>query len=76
LLYSHEYEKAKIAFDKVIAAFGDDKPKSIQPGLIAGLAPLREALHGWRSFEIASRSDPRYRTGSAPRGPKEPACRA
>jgi tetratricopeptide (TPR) repeat protein len=25
LLYSHEYEKAKIAFDKVIAAFGDDK---------------------------------------------------
>ena len=25
LLYSHEYEKAKSAFDKVIAAFGDDK---------------------------------------------------
>jgi hypothetical protein len=25
LLYSHEYEKAKIAFDKVIAAFADDK---------------------------------------------------
>ena len=25
LLYSHEYEKAKVAFDKVIAAFGDDK---------------------------------------------------
>jgi len=25
LLYSHEYEKAKVAFEKVIAAFGDDK---------------------------------------------------
>ena len=25
LLYSHEYEKAKIAFDKIIAVFGDDK---------------------------------------------------
>jgi tetratricopeptide (TPR) repeat protein len=25
LLYSHEYEKAKVAFEKVIAAFADDK---------------------------------------------------
>src|SRR5262245_49432007 len=25
LLYSHEYEKAKVAFEKVIAAFVDDK---------------------------------------------------
>ena len=25
LLYSHEYEKAKVAFDKVIATFADDK---------------------------------------------------